>query len=1260
MPVQLGDSHVAFASRGLDQFQRIDHQPNSILGQLNKAASRKDQLFVPNLAGNFVATGVTSTDLNNLRAVNLDRQGSARLGSLDTARKILTAAGLPPAQLAALPGNKLKELALLVAGNTPHANAWTNLLHSMASSPHSTPEGFAAFVKTTDFANAGAPPFADLNAAKLVLTNAGLPAAHVNGMAPDRALSLAKFVQAGSPAVGNVLTLEQAVVAGNLNPKVPERIIDIHGHSPQLAGKLIQMGLSELAGAPNHPPGLTHFTTDKAHRDVSLYDLRGYPRPAELPGQALLGFAPKMHCVLPQQQYDAMKARVTELHNAYGNLSKVHFDDAARRVDFGYSMEELAALERGRLPAPNHPHAVPPGRGPDNAFHFLMIKSPDFVRDAQALMARTGGVSLGAAPENIQHFGNPAYCSARQDARLDAIAGIYRTLKDHDYTHYDTTVTSQNAAMQLHASNHNNADFLQEVLQTRDYPGIAISESHDQRQGRDFIAGNMANLYANGVRVIGLEHLNVEGAQDAIDAYLDVGFHGPMPQELECMLRGLLPGDSILNIVLQAKAMQVGGPPVPKMEVVAINANNLRAPIHNDHDSMPMRDGMMNAMGKSALDTRLAQVGGGAKFCLLAGAAHNKSHAGFFDSGVPGFSQLYGVPTLQIQPKVGVGPDFPVTVVSDEPDQRKLSTPVPKTLNRQLLGELSGKTGAIHGNITHEGVQERLDERLFHSTPAEQQQIKELLHFGIGRRGNTTVATRLQIRTALAQGLAAGVPVADLTALKGVLMNTPPNKLGPLITDLNDPAKLLGATLSHHLLDIRAAGARETFAALRPLLTFGPPDPTKANQGVYGDASIALRRDAAGVLQIANVDVALVRMTVPPENQGLSPADLLQIKGIFQTIAATPYSHQAVLLDFAQHFREQRALHPGLTMKQAFDTFVPDGPRSMAKYGHGDCICQAEAMVEALNAIGIKAYVGGVNNTGLTKQKPFADLQPQGIGAKTCMVTHTEVLIPYTDQAGNERVFGFSTGGGPQDKWTHDNPLTTGGIVEGASRRLDPQGAARVGDPPEMRMRLSPDGGSIDTVAMQKDQFVFRTGVSMVNTAPTVTDPNLKEHFNLNLLDGTITLSTKYGQELADQNIRFANMTDAGNGQLSFSYRDALSNPGDPVTLHIGGVTHNITKLQSLALLLREIRTVSGGDDTFEQNLRTLMSHEGEFGSDILSPDLAQLQQVMPDRAGALAMKPATQPRLGQWEQLMGEARDHVNRREFDQAQAKWVQAIHV
>lgn len=1290
MAPPIGTHQVAFGSTAINRLQDITHAPMGALDKLKRAFSTNSQLFVPNTHGNFIATGVSRSDLRKLQQVNVSAQGSMRLGSIDAARKILTASGISPGHVTKLPAEQAVALARSISANGPHAQAWAGFLESIAQG-FPDPKALSDFVKTMDTSLGAAPPFADITAAKTALTTAGVPLALVNSLPPERAIALAKFSATNSPHFNAIVNLEQAVSAGTLSGKVVDRVINMCAHSPQLAGKVIHYANQELAGAPNFPRGIAEFTSRIAERDSRLMDLRGYPRPGEMPTAATLGFTPHLHVKLPPTDYAALKQQIQRHQAAYGTMSKMAFDDVNHRVDIGYSVEELETMERGQQSAP-----VPPPVGPDistdmtKTLQKILVKSPDFVEDNNVICPGMDVTNTGPHFQDHYSFGNPTYLDQRQSARLDAIGDTFRAYGSFDYSSYDATITpTVNNQLQTFASGNTNTALIDEILQTRNLPGFSIGEEHPQRETKDFIANNMAHLLARDVRVIGLEHLNVEGIQAEVDRFLDPTFVGPMPQELESKLRGLsgpAPKDTIVNIINAAKAN-------PPMQVVGINANNLRpTTTRNNPDAMPIRDATMNAVGQTALEQRITSAQlttPNAKFVTLVGRAHNKSHEGLFENGIPGFPQMFDVPGFDVGKKATGATDFPITLSSDDPTQRKNTDPIAGPALNQFLGELSGKTATIFNSLSPD-LQVALDERVSGSSVQEQAQIKELLHFGITQRGDTTTQSRVEIRTALAQGLAKGLPLDQLTNLRELLVNTDPTKLGPLVGDLNNADMLTGAALSKNLMDVRADDARETFATLRPMLTFGETDATKANQGIYADQNIALRRDATGALQIANVDVAFAKVDVPTTagNHNLDATAIDNLKDIFRQFASTPYSHQAVMLDFAEHFRTQKATNPGLTMKQAMDSFTPDGAISMAKYGRGDCICQAEAIVEHLRNLNppVTAYIGGVNNTGLTRQK-FGDrnmvgtrlnyqydAQPKNIDGNTSAVTHTEVLIPYTDANGVEKVLGFTTGGGPQDKWISENDLSTGGLVGGASGRLDPNinpdgtrknPTAPIIPPPEMRVRISPDGDGLDTKEIQKAQFGFRSVVHLVNTDPTVTDRTLKQNFAINFLEGTIALSTPMADRLTAKKITFPGMTSVPGGDVNFNYRDALAHPNDPVNLIVpdrnnpgATKTVQITKLQSLNLFLRAVQKMSGQTDTFRDNVATLLSNEAEYGRDILMPDVAKVGQTMlPQRTAALNNRPPNDPRLTAWRTLMNDATTAINAGNFDTGIAKFQEA---
>jgi len=1201
MPVNIGSNQAAFGSRALDQNQTITSRPAGRLGGLKQLFSRRDQLFVPNAQGNFIASGATRADFTKLKQVDLSTAGSLRLENLDTARKVLSSAGLSNAR--------------------------------------------------------------------------------IDGMSPKTLINYSKAVAGNEANAALLLELEDNVSAGQLDVVVVDRLVNINTHSPQLAGKIISAARNEVQQHAQFPAGISEFMSRVAERDDRLIDMRGYPRPDELVGLAeQYGFEPKLHVKLDPAAYQAAKNKIQSYQNVFQTFPNVRFDDANDRIDFGYGIEEIVVTNKGkRLPLP--PHVVDPGN----------IGTADFLESSDKI---EGLYKPSRQDEVIPAFSNPNHLSERQSERLQAVADTFRNYHQFDYATYDQAITPVvNQQLEAFAARNPNDQFITEALTSTDRPGLVLGESHAEAEGKQFITANMARFAAEGVRVIGLEHLNIRGIQAEVDAFIDAPAGQPMTPVLTARLRGLAPdadNNCLIDLINAAKTNGI--------QVVAINAEGLRPAEGGPADpmAMPMRDAMMNAIGENALKARLTDLtdaqNPNPKFVILAGKAHTISHDGMFDHGIPGFGQIFNAPVAHIEPRQGGAGDFPITLVNDDPTVRtnRLVQPdAPAT--HSFLNQLSGKGEAIGQRLTEDNIRS-LDDTLFHATKEERESIEALLHFSYRETGDSTPEGRLQIRTILAKGLSEGAQLAELRILrrelvanpeilsgldgalsKGVsftelnslrtlLESQPPGTVRAIARDLSKPDIPVGGAISRNLLDLHAPDAREKFNNLRPLLTLGPAVPGQANQGVYADDNIALRRDANGSLEIANVDVAFTELQAPAANQNLSAQQVADIKNVFKEIAATPYSHQPVILDFMEHFQREKSADSTVTMGRALETYVPDGAASMEKYGRGDCICQAEAIVNRLNEMGIDARVGGMNNVALTRQKPFG-VQPGDVGAHTGNVTHTEVLIPYTDTDGTPRILGLTTGGGPQEKWIADNELTTGGIIRGLEHRFQrDNGQPRTG---QVRLRVAPDGGTLDTASIQKAQLGFRSVISLVNTDPTVTAPTQKEHSNVNMLRGVITLSTRL-TGIIGQNYTFGNSLEGDHGQLEFDYRDALANPDELVDIvqegPYGPIPTQLTKLNTLSMFVRAIQRESDLPNDFFNNTMLLLTNEAAYRDEIFLGDVEQLSQwVMPGKKQAEAHRPPEgDPRLPEWQQLVADAERAVGAGNFVEATQKYESAANV
>ncbi|MHB1082114.1 MAG: TraB/GumN family protein [Prosthecobacter sp.] len=490
-----------------------------------------------------------------------------------------------------------------------------------------------------------------------LLVDAGLPQEHVAAMSAQKRVDLMQAVSSNAPCANNLLLVERAVADGQMSPEVPDQILSMNKHSPRLAGKIAEIGAQEVAGTA--PQGITAFTAGNALNDSYYQDKRGTTL-SNLPSAAELGFEPQMHLQLDQADYDLMKAAVQDF-NAQGLMTKVHFDDASRRVDVGYSSEEMAVLRASTTGTP------------------LSMKANDIRNCFNKVVA----IAQDTHQEAHQTLGSRALLDKMQDSRIDTTAAIFKQMNGFDYQPHDQKLndaTCTEIETKLAEPNVTNQEVISNLLTDRDMPGFVISENHGQTETKNFITENMAHLAQQGVGVVGIEHLSNPGLQDAVTAYLnDPDPNAVMNADLQAGLRGLREGKGgiYVNMVQEAKKHGIA--------VIGIDGPNLRTPDAPGLDSGAIRAAFMNSAGITNLDKKLAEMtppGGNApKFVLLAGGNHNISQPGLLQTGVPGLGQYYKVPNVSIAPKPNGGTEYPMELIRDTPANRQRLAPTAPAVN---------------------------------------------------------------------------------------------------------------------------------------------------------------------------------------------------------------------------------------------------------------------------------------------------------------------------------------------------------------------------------------------------------------------------------------------------------------------------------------------------------------------------------------------------------------------------------------------------
>lgn len=607
---------------------------------------------------------------------------------------------------------------------------------------------------------------------------------------------------------------------------------------------------------------------------------------------------------------------------------------------------------------------------------------------------------------------------------------------------------------------------------------------------------------------------------------------------------------------------------------------------------------------------------------------------------------------------------------------------------KTALKPLSKKHKAIEGKLGG-GLKTKLDTRLQSLDKPTTKQVESLLHFDRQSQGKTTEAQRLSVRAALSGYVARGGDIQAANRLKTAIATMTPAQLAKpqftnLLQALQGDADLPLAELSKGLLDPTSPTSRSDFEQLKLLLTSLPADISKANTIELVDGNVTIGRDATGQLEIKNHGLLFATVTIPPSNKGLDKQAIDDLKNEFRTLAKESYSTQGLALDFMQFFREtnekQRlAGAKELTMAEAFQQFTPDGSAASDKYKRGDCMCHAQklkAIIEnkknPTNNQNLKVHVIGMNNQSLTKMADPAGSKEKvditGVDQVTEGVTHTDLMVPYTDDKGNRKVLLLAPGAGSGDNYIREFDLDAdGGILIGNRNDISPSGDQAFAM--VRRVGSGPDPG-MDADAVQKAQFQFRHNLQLLNSQPGLKEAD-KALMGIDLVGGTIYLNGNASKEYlktqykgTDLHILPAGKDPANLGSLSFNFKDAIAHPDDPVTIQVWNAANStyeskqVTKLKSLTLFLRVMQQQFKQPNEWFDNAMALMTNHEKYTADILLPNLklaAEMQAL-----GKAAVKAVPYPNSPQaaYEKLMSEAGAAVRQADKATAKARYTEAI--
>ncbi|MBR7630388.1 MARTX multifunctional-autoprocessing repeats-in-toxin holotoxin RtxA [Aeromonas popoffii] len=367
---------------------------------------------------------------------------------------------------------------------------------------------------------------------------------------------------------------------------------------PDLAALVIGKAVEEANG--KHP-GLTQMSLRWVAEDPYLAVKGGYQgqAPADLP------FDASFHVVLGEQ-YGELKKWLADAQSK-GLLSKAVLDETGKVLHLGYSYQELQDMTG------------------DQSAQMTVY----FIKEAAKQAAP--GSELSAEMIMLDQFADRRYLGELESRRLEQVENIYHSSKQTDVAAWDARYAG-NALRDLNdqvAQESTLAGQLSRLLENRN--GLLIGETHGSDvNGLRFVNEQMDALKAQGVTVIGLEHLRGELAQPLIDRYLA---GGEMSPELATMLK-----TKHLDLSLFERAREKG------LRIVALDDGSTARPaIAGTEHGLMYRAGAANNV---AVDV-LGKLPAGEKFVAIYGSAHLASHKGI-EGFVPGITHRLGLPALKV------------------------------------------------------------------------------------------------------------------------------------------------------------------------------------------------------------------------------------------------------------------------------------------------------------------------------------------------------------------------------------------------------------------------------------------------------------------------------------------------------------------------------------------------------------------------------------------------------------------------------------
>jgi len=168
-------------------------------------------------------------------------------------------------------------------------------------------------------------------------------------------------------------------------------------------------------------------------------------------------------------------------------------------------------------------------------------------------------------------------------------------------------------------------------------PGMCLDDNHEDLNSKEMLIASMGDLAAQNVKTLFIEHFWQE-YQPMLDEYVNGEDDAELPAPLAEAVRKLDErfGDKEPFKRLLAEAKK------KKIRIVGLDDYSCKTPQDNDPRNWERRAARFNQTASEVVEREKDK--GGGKFLLMAGKAHNNTH----DGGIPGMSQLLGVPTVQL------------------------------------------------------------------------------------------------------------------------------------------------------------------------------------------------------------------------------------------------------------------------------------------------------------------------------------------------------------------------------------------------------------------------------------------------------------------------------------------------------------------------------------------------------------------------------------------------------------------------------------